>query len=107
MRSRKSRFMSLLLAGVTTVGLLAGCSNSENGGGGGTDSGGSRDSINIATMSETPSRCIQRDHNATAGSYMNLLTYSTLFNTDMEMQAQRRTWWIHMKMSAILFGTSH
>ena len=84
MRSRKSRFMSLLLAGVTTVGLLAGCSNSENGGGGGTDSGGSRDSINIATMSETPSLS-PWDHNATAGSYMNLLTYNTLFRTDMEM----------------------
>ena len=76
--------MSLLLAGVTTVGLLAGCSNSENGGGGGTDSGGSRDSINIATMSETPSLS-PWDHNATAGSYMNLLTYNTLFRTDMEM----------------------
>lgn len=96
MKNRKARFLSLLLASVMALSLLSGCGNNS---GGGNDGGGStnpdagkepsgggttKDSIVIATMSETPSLS-PWDHNATAGSYMNLLTYSTLFRTDMEM----------------------
>lgn len=43
-----------------------------------------KDSIVIATMSETPSLS-PTGHNSVAGSYMNLLTYSTLFRIDMQM----------------------
>ena len=86
MRNRKSRVLSLLLVGAMTVGLLAGCSNNGSSDQGDTGNGETKDTIVIATMSETPS-VHPADHNATAGSYMNLLTYSTLFNTDMEMQA--------------------
>ena len=87
MRNRKSRVFSLLLVGAMTVGLLAGCSNNGSSDQSDTGNGETKDTIVIATMSETPS-VHPADHNATAGSYMNLLTYSTLFNTDMEMQAQ-------------------
>ena len=38
-------------------------------------------------MSETPTLS-PYSHNATAGSYMNLLTYSTLFATDMDLNPQ-------------------
>ena len=86
MRNRKLRLLSLLLATVMMLGLLAGC-NSSGGGDKKDSDGGKKDSIVIATMSETPSLS-PYDHNATAGSYMNLLTYSTLFNTDVEMNPQ-------------------
>ena len=57
MRKRNLRAVSLLLAGVMSLGLFAGCSKdsgdkkdkkSDNG-------GGAKDSIVIATMGETPS----------------------------------------------------
>ena len=68
-----------------SAGVLAGCSNSSSGGGGGnSDDGGAKDSIVIATANETPSLS-PTEHNAVAGSYMNLLTYNTLFKSDMEM----------------------
>ena len=86
MRNRKLRLLSLFLATVMMLGLLAGC-NSSGGDDKKSSGGGSKDSIVIATMSETPSLS-PYDHNATAGSYMNLLTYSTLFNTDVEMNPQ-------------------
>ena len=73
-----------MLAGVITLGLFAGCSKDASQS---STSGGSKDSIVIATMSETPSLS-PYDHNATAGVYMNLLTYSTLFRTDVEMNPQ-------------------
>ncbi len=87
MRKRNLRAISLLLAGVMSLGLFAGCSKdsgdkkSNNGG------GGAKDSIVIATMGETPSLS-PTEHNAVAGSYMNLLTYNTLFSSDMDMQPQ-------------------
>ena len=87
MRKRNLRAISLLLAGVMSLGLFAGCSKdsgdkkSDNGG------GGAKDSIVIATMGETPSLS-PTEHNAVAGSYMNLLTYNTLFSSDMDMQPQ-------------------
>ena len=85
MRNRKLRLLSLLLATVMMLGLLAGCNSGGEEGEKGSEGG--KDSIVIATMSETPSLS-PYDHNATAGSYMNLLTYSTLFNTDVEMNPQ-------------------
>ena len=86
MRNRKLRLLSLFLATVMMLGLLAGC-NSSGGDDKKSSGGGSKDSIVIATMSETPSLS-PYDHNATAGVYMNLLTYSTLFRTDVEMNPQ-------------------
>ncbi|HJA36991.1 MAG TPA: ABC transporter substrate-binding protein, partial [Firmicutes bacterium] len=68
-----------------SLGLFAGCS--QNGGSDGSDGsndGGTKDSIIIATANETPSLS-PTEHNAVAGSYMNLLTYNTLFKSDMEM----------------------
>ena len=55
MRKRNLRAISLLLAGVMSLGLFAGCSKD---GGDKKDpgkGGGAKDSIVIATMSETPS----------------------------------------------------
>ena len=52
-----------------------------------TTAAGGKDSIVIATMGETPTLS-PYSHNATAGSYMNLLTYSTLFATDMDLNPQ-------------------
>lgn len=45
----------------------------------------SKDTIIIATANETPS-LTSVDHNAVAGSYMNKLTFSTLFDTDTELK---------------------
>ncbi|HJA36479.1 MAG TPA: ABC transporter substrate-binding protein, partial [Firmicutes bacterium] len=85
MRNGKKRAASLLLVLAMSAGVLAGCSNSSSGGGGGnSDDGGAKDSIVIATANETPSLS-PTEHNAVAGSYMNLLTYNTLFKSDMEM----------------------
>ena len=67
MRKRNLRAISLLLAGVMSLGLFAG--------------------IVIATMGETPSLS-PTEHNAVAGSYMNQLTYNTLFSSDMDMKPQ-------------------
>lgn len=99
MRNRKLRVLSLLLALAMMIGLFAGCSSNTGDDQKTTDNTGkenvggddknttTKDSIIIATMSETPSvhPC---DHNATAGSYMNQLTYSTLFVSDMELVPQ-------------------
>ncbi len=102
MQSKKLRILSLLLILAMAFGLFAGCSKDEAGDKGDQPSAGDdankpsddqpsgnggKDSIVIATMSETPSLS-PTDHNATAGSYMNLLTYSTLFNSDVEMNPQ-------------------
>ena len=87
MRKRNLRAISLLLAGVMSLGLFAGCSKD---GGDKKDpgkGGGAKDSIVIATMGEPPSLS-PTEHNAVAGSYMNLLTYNTLFSSDMDMQPQ-------------------
>ena len=82
MKSRKIRMASLMLAGVMTLGLFAGCSKDASQS---STSGGNKDSIVIATMSETPSLS-PTDHNAVAGSYMNILTYNTLFRGDMDLK---------------------
>lgn len=54
------------------------------------------DSIIIATMSEPPSLS-PTGHSSIAGDYMNLLTYSTLFRLDMEMNPQPHLWWRNMR----------
>ena len=87
MRKRNLRAISLLLAGVMSLGLFAGCSKDSGGEKDPGKGGGDKDSIVIATMGETPSLS-PTEHNAVAGSYMNLLTYNTLFSSDMEMQPQ-------------------
>ena len=87
MRKRNLRAISLLLAGVMSLGLFAGCSKDSGKKDPGKGDGGKKDSIVIATMGETPSLS-PTEHNAVAGSYMNLLTYNTLFSSDMDMQPQ-------------------
>ena len=88
MRKRKLRAISLLLAGVMSVGLFAGCSSdSGDNSSDKSDSGGTKDSIVIATSGETPSLS-PTEHNAVAGSYMNLLTYNTLFRSGMDLEPE-------------------
>mgnify|MGYP002596398834 CR=1 FL=1 len=71
-----------------SVGLFAGCSSdSGDNSSDNTDSGGTKDSIVIATSGETPSLS-PTEHNAVAGDYMNQLTYSMLFRTDMDLKPQ-------------------
>ena len=86
MRNRKVRLLSLLLATVMLFGLLAGCS-SDGGEKKSATKGGDKDSIVIATSGETPSLS-PTEHNAVAGDYMNQLTYSMLFRTDMDLKPQ-------------------
>ena len=86
MRNRKVRLLSLLLATVMMLGLLAGCS-SNGGDKKSATKGGDKDSIVIATSGETPSLS-PTEHNAVAGDYMNQLTYSMLFRTDMDLKPQ-------------------
>ena len=86
MRNRKVRLLSLLLATVMLLGLLAGCS-SDGGEKKSATKGGDKDSIVIATSGETPSLS-PTEHNAVAGDYMNQLTYSMLFRTDMDLKPQ-------------------
>ena len=88
MRKRKLRAISLLLAGIMSVGLFTGCSSdSGDNSSDNTDSGGTKDSIVIATSGETPSLS-PTEHNAVAGDYMNQLTYSMLFRIDMDLKPQ-------------------
>ncbi|MBU5431120.1 ABC transporter substrate-binding protein [Intestinimonas sp. MSJ-38] len=87
MRKRNLRAISLLLAGVMSLGLFAGCSKDSGDKKDPGKGGGAKDSIVIATMGETPSLS-PTEHNAVAGSYMNILTYNTLFSSDMDMQPQ-------------------
>ena len=87
MRKRNLRAISLLLAGVMSLGLFAGCSKDSGDKKDPGKGGGDKDSIVIATMGETPSLS-PTEHNAVAGSYMNLLTYNTLFSSDMDMKPQ-------------------
>mgnify|MGYP000010603481 CR=1 FL=1 len=82
MTNRKTRLLSLLLASVMTLALLSGCSKDTGSSSG--NSGKGKDSLVVATMSETPSMG-PYDHNAVAGDYMNQLVYSSLFETDADL----------------------
>ncbi|WP_458863535.1 ABC transporter substrate-binding protein [Acidaminobacterium chupaoyuni] len=93
MRNRKLRVLSLILATMMLVGMLAGCSskgssdkNSDKTTGD-SSKGTAKDTLIVATMSETPS-VHYADHNATAGSYVNALTYDTLFRSDKDLKPQ-------------------
>ena len=82
---KKTRILSFLLATVMASGLLAGCTSDGGDKDSGKEDGGKKDSIVIATMGETPSLS-PTEHNAVAGSYMNILTYNTLFKTSMDLE---------------------
>ncbi len=82
MTNRRTRLLSLLLASVMTLALLSGCSKDTGSSSG--NSGKGKDSLVVATMSETPSMG-PYDHNAVAGDYMNQLVYSSLFETDADL----------------------
>ena len=93
MNKTKQRMLSLVLIIAALIGIVAACQKQSaqttktEGGQAVTTAAGGKDSIVIATMSETPTLS-PYSHNATAGSYMNLLTYSTLFATDMDLNPQ-------------------
>ena len=83
MRKRNLRAISLLLAGVMSLGLFAGCSKDSGDKKDPGKGGGDKDSIVIATMGETPSLS-PTEHNAVAGDYMNSLNYATLFRSGVD-----------------------
>ncbi len=83
MRKRNLRAISLLLAGVMSLGLFAGCSKDSGDKKDPGKGGGAKDSIVIATMGETPSLS-PTEHNAVAGDYMNALNYATLFRSGVD-----------------------
>ncbi len=97
MNSISKRISALLIAAAMLTSVFAGCGSdtqTSSTGDGATSSTGTadtssetKDSVIIATANETPSMH-PYDHNATAGSYMNQLTYDTLFVTDMELVPQ-------------------
>lgn len=80
--------MSIMILFAITIGLfagVAGCDKETDGEGGGGKK--VKDSIVIATMSETPS-LTNNEHNAVAGGYMNILTYEGLLRRDMDMKSE-------------------
>ena len=93
MKNKKTKLLALLLAAVMAASVLAGCSKDggntdggNTGGDGSTEPGPvAKDSIVIATANETPS-LHPFAHNSVAGTYMNDLTYSTLFRTDADLK---------------------
>ena len=85
MRSKKTKWLAGLLAAVLSASLLAGCAQQSGQSEGGKEE--ARDSIVIATANETPS-LHPYAHNSIAGTYMNDLTYSTLFRTDANLQPE-------------------
>ena len=90
--SKRKRLVSILALAAMTTSLfagLAGCGKNEDPGqgGGGGQKKSSKDSIVIATMSETPS-LTNNEHSAVAGVYMNLLTYEGLLRQDMNVQPE-------------------
>lgn len=87
----KRNLLIMLLSLILMVSVI-GCSNSDDGD---TDGGGSSDSaiagpaidkdtVVIATADETPSLS-SAGHNATAGEYVNQLTYNGLFRLDRDI----------------------
>ena len=99
MRNSKRRIVSLGLALAMMVGTFAACCGSTtqsssaapSAGGSTTPDSSSatptpvpKDSVIIATANETPSMH-PYDHNAVAGSYMNQLTFNSLFKTNMSL----------------------
>lgn len=93
MKKRTTQLLALALAGMLSLGLLAGCQKDtaqENTKGSQTadkeeEKAPAKDSIVIATGSE-PSTLSPTEHNALAGIYMNLLIYNTLVTMDENMQ---------------------
>lgn len=88
MKNNRTRLAALLLSAVMVAGMYTGCSKQAADG----DVAKpvvptemeKRDSIIVATSSETPSMN-PFAHNSTAGNYMNVLTFDTLFITDENM----------------------
>ncbi len=89
MRNSKRRILSLALALALTVGTFAACGNKPAEPSGDTPAGSEapaakKDTIVIATANETPS-LNPYEHNAVAGTYMNLLTHNGLFKGSMDL----------------------
>jgi len=86
MRNSKRRLISLALALALSVGTLAACASkpAESKPEGSNPAPVNKDSLVVATANETPSMS-PYDHNATAGSYMNLMTHNGLFRTQTDL----------------------
>lgn len=86
MNNKRTRLIALLLSTVVVASGFAGCGKANTAedpaaGKPAPTETEKKDSIIIATVAETPSMS-PYTHNAVAGSYMNMLTYSNLFITD-------------------------
>ena len=81
-----AKYLSLLLAMLMAFSLMAACGGEDKPADdqqGEEQQGEVKDSIVIATANEPP-MVHPYDHNATAASYMNGLTFNTLFMTDVD-----------------------
>ncbi len=93
--SRKRKWMSMVTVMVMLISLLTGCAKDASVSGKKTEGSeqvqptgaSTKDTLVVATTSETPTMS-PYSHNAVAGSYMNLLTYNTLFRTDMKLNPE-------------------
>ena len=70
------------MAGMLCLGLVAGCG--KDGGPQGKNSSGTKDTLVVATMAETPTLS-PVEHNATAGYYMNLMNFTGLMRLDEDL----------------------
>lgn len=89
---KRTRLGAFFCALSLSLAMLAGCGNQTEPSlparaGEPEEPASPEDSIVIAAMSEPPSLS-PTGHSSVAGDYMNLLTYSTLFRLDMEMNPQ-------------------
>ena len=86
---KATKLLCLLLTFVMAIAMLAGCGGNDTQQNSGDDKqqlssgSGDRDSIVIATANEPP-MLHPYDHNATAANYMNGLTFSTLFRSNVD-----------------------
>ena len=78
MSNRKSRIASLALLMAMSLGLFAGCSQNggSDGSDGSNDGGKQKTALSLQQPIESPPSLSPTEHNAVAGSYMNLLTYN-------------------------------
>ena len=82
MKKPTKRLTALLMAGMLCLGLVAGCG--KDGGPQGKNSSGTKDTLVVATMAETPTLS-PVEHNATAGYYMNLMNFTGLMRLDEDL----------------------
>lgn len=82
MKKPTKRLTALLMVGMLCLGLVAGCG--KDGGSQGKNFSGTKDTLVVATMAETPTLS-PVEHNATAGYYMNLMNFTCLMRLDEDL----------------------